>query len=96
MADLSLARVQVLISELTPYGQFNDALYYTTEEFEALKDEDVEAAKQERIDAWVAGQEAQKDKVAPTEEEPLAKKTALEDTVAEAQEEIAAIEAQLA
>lgn len=46
-------RVQVLFTEETPHGTYTDALYYTPEEFDALKDADKDAAKQARVAAYV-------------------------------------------
>lgn len=46
-------RIQVLISEDTELGKFNDALYFTPSEFEALTDEQVAQTKASRAQAWV-------------------------------------------
>lgn len=48
------ARIQVLIKQETPYGNFSDALYFTADEFAALDDTALQAAKQARVDGWVA------------------------------------------
>ena len=45
-------RIQVLFSEDTPYGIFQDALYYTEAEWETVKKSEVEKEKQRRLDNW--------------------------------------------
>ena len=45
-------RIQVLFSEDTPYGSFQDALYYTEAEWETVKKSEVEKEKQRRLDNW--------------------------------------------
>ncbi len=46
-------RIQVLIQEETPYGQFNDALYFTQEEFATKTNAEIESAIQERVDNFI-------------------------------------------
>ena|SRR3990167_3903778 len=54
--DLNSAnvRIQFLIKEQTAHGEFNDALYYTPEEFAGKTEDDIHAERQQRVDAWVA------------------------------------------
>ena len=46
-------RIQVLISEKTAFGEFNDALYFSPEEYAALTEQQIAEAKKARVDAWV-------------------------------------------
>jgi hypothetical protein len=48
------ARIQILISEDTPQGKFNDALYYGENELSKLDEKAVKAAVQTRVNNWVA------------------------------------------
>jgi len=45
--------VQVRIKEQTSQGEFNDSLYYTTEEWANITQENVQRAAQQRVDSWV-------------------------------------------
>lgn len=93
MASLKTARIQVLISEPTPEGQFNDALYFSVDEFENLSDEEVEVLKQERVNAWLALQdEARKPRPDPTEAELVERKENLLESIAELEREVAKID----
>jgi len=87
MADLDQlqdVRVQVLISEQTEIGQFNDAIYLTPEELAALSEEQISDMKKARADAWVASVKA-----ASSMERP-------EPTKADIQAQIDATKAELA
>lgn len=46
-------RIQVLFTEETVMGGFTDALYFDPVEFETIKDSEIEAMKQARVDAWL-------------------------------------------
>ena len=48
-----LYRIQVRIKVQTDVGEFNDALYFSKEEYEALTQSEIEIMKQARVDAWV-------------------------------------------
>ncbi len=45
---------QVRIQEDTELGQYNDALYYTPDEWLTVKQEDIDTAVKERVQNWVA------------------------------------------
>lgn len=49
-----IVRVQVIFSEETPKGTFQDALYYTLAEYNVLKQSAIDTAKQERVNTWIA------------------------------------------
>jgi hypothetical protein len=85
------ARLQILIQEDTPMGQFNDALYFVPSEMAALTEADILAAKKARSDNWQAFvlEQSSKPPVKPTKEELEARKVEL---VAE----VARVDAQLA
>lgn len=57
--------VQVRFSEQTAYGQYQDALYYTQDDYANLKQADLDAAKEARVNNWVDSIEN-----APIPEEP--------------------------
>lgn len=46
-------RIQVLISEDTELGKYQDALYFSPSEYEALKDEEVAQMSASRAQKWV-------------------------------------------
>src|SRR3990167_10444103 len=45
--------VQVKIKENTSYGNFQDAIYYTLDEWYKLTMEDINSAKNQRVTNWV-------------------------------------------
>ena len=47
-------RIQVLIKEQTPYGEFNDALYFTQEEYATKTEDDINTIKQERVNNFIS------------------------------------------
>ena len=92
MPDIKASNVtiKVSISQVTELGTYNDSLYYSFEEFDALTDEELQAAIQSRVDSWVAfaKAEAEKTPVVPSDEVLL---TLKDEKLAE----IAEIDAQL-
>jgi hypothetical protein len=62
-------RIQVKVAVQTKYGRFHDSLYYSLEEFEAIRDEDVDAAAQARADVWVAHVDVESARPPPSIEE---------------------------
>ena len=46
-------KVQVIFTSNTKHGEYRDALYFTEEEYSALTQEQIDAMKQARADAWV-------------------------------------------
>lgn len=89
-------RVQVLIRRDTPQGRFQDAIYLSVAEFEALKDEEIEALKDARVAGWMAAVDAAKTapRYEPTKAELEAEKASLEAQVAEVNAKLAAAEAE--
>lgn len=72
-------RIQVLISTDTPQGRFNDALYFSKEEFDALSEDALDAIKTQRVNSWVSSvQEASKREYIPTTKDIEEQKAALQ------------------
>ena len=46
-------RIQVIFKADTPHGTYQDALWFTEDEYTALTSEVLEAMKQDRIDKWI-------------------------------------------
>ncbi len=65
------ARIQVLIQEQTPQGQYNDALYYSPADWDKVTEKDISDAKKARMDNWLASvvEQSGKPPVIPTKEE---------------------------
>lgn len=45
--------IQVRFKEQTVHGEYNDALYFTIDEYNLLDQSDIDIEKQKRIDKWV-------------------------------------------
>ena len=45
--------IQVRFKEQTDYGSYNDALYFTLDEYKDIKQADIDLLKQQRVDNWV-------------------------------------------
>lgn len=83
-------RIQVLVTKDTPIGRYQDALYFSPDEFNAISQDDVDAMAQKRADDWVASvQAASKIDYVPTAEELQAQK-------ADLQAQLDAVDTQLA
>ena len=54
MAKTEKVRIQVLFSEDTDKGRFQDALYYTEDEYKNVKRVDIDREKKKRKDNWLA------------------------------------------
>lgn len=82
MANLNQPNVfiQVRVKEDTSEGTYQDSLYFSPSEFEAMTDKDVDSAIQSRVDAWVASVQAANVRITPepTEEELVEMKEQLE------------------
>jgi len=74
-------KIQYLIKQRTPQGEFNDAIYFTKTEFDALPESALVSLVNKRVTNWIAFATEQRTKVAvpPTQEELLIRKQALED-----------------
>lgn len=46
--------VQIRFTVQTEYGEYSDALYYSLNDYDLTSQEDIENAKQARVDAWVS------------------------------------------
>ena len=96
MADLKQDGVfiQVRIEEQTERGVFNDSLYFSLDEFDALKNEDLVNMKTERFQNWLTGvqDESNKPLVELTEEELIKAKEALQEQKSCIEENIADID----
>jgi len=53
MADTQEVRIQVIFRTDTQYGAYQDALWFSQAEYDALKQEDLDTMKQARIDKWI-------------------------------------------
>lgn len=51
--DTQETRIQVIFRVDTPHGTYQDALWFSQEEYDNLKQEDLDKMKQERIDNWI-------------------------------------------
>lgn len=50
---MDIARIQVLITQETEVGTFNDALYYSLEEWPNVTQEQRDSEKAQRVANWV-------------------------------------------
>jgi hypothetical protein len=57
--QLKGARLQILIKQDTPLGQYNDALYYTPDEVAVIDEKAIQEAADKRVNNWVAFVDAQ-------------------------------------
>ena len=53
MKNTQETRIQVIFRIDTPHGIYQDALWFSQEEYDVLKQEDLDKMKQERIDNWI-------------------------------------------
>lgn len=51
------AMIQIRIKEQTPYGEFNDSLYYTPEQYKIISQEELKKAAQARVATWISAVE---------------------------------------
>lgn len=85
-------RIQVLINKDTEQGRFQDAVYFSKEEFDALSDSDIESIKEERASNWVASvQAASKIERVVSKEDLEAEKVALVEALSEVEAELAVV-----
>lgn len=84
-------RIQVLINKDTNQGRFNDAMYFTADEYNALSNQQVKDMANARKDAWVrAVKDAAKNARVITKAEKLAFKAQLDQQLATLTADIAA------
>jgi len=85
----------------TKHGEYNDALYFSPEEFEKLETPNLEQQMQERADAWAAAVEEASKQIPPepTREEMEAEIARLDESLArmtaEREEKLAALSAKI-
>ena len=82
------AQIQVKIRENTPQGQYNDSLYYGLEEFANAKIEDIEQAKQTRVNNWIYIVTHPATEIQPTKAELEEQKSELQKQLDELQRQI--------
>ena len=46
-------KIQIRFSVDTAYGQYNDALYFTQEDYATKTQAEIDALKQQRVDNWI-------------------------------------------
>lgn len=54
MANTQEVRIQVIFRTDTSKGTYQDALWFTQEEYDKVTPEEIEVMKQERIDNWLS------------------------------------------
>lgn len=85
-------RIQVLIREQTPYGEFNDAIYFTQEEYATKTEEDITALKDERVNNFVSAVSNPPKVEEPTPEDLQTQKESLLKQIQDAQIQVSEIE----
>lgn len=82
-------RVQVLISEDTVHGRFQDAIYFSLEEYNNLTEEALQSAKDARVNAWVESvTNASKVEYVPTKEDLQSEKAELSARLVEVEQQL--------
>ena len=66
--DEVTTQIQIKFRRVTPYGEFQDAIYLTKEEYDALTHQDIEGMKQSRVDSWISVVTAPPQETHPIEE----------------------------
>lgn len=79
--------IQIRFKEKTSHGEYNDALYFTQEEYASIDKATIDAMKQQRVNNWIYALEHPPEYVTPTKE-------ILEQMIAEKQQELQQIEQQ--
>jgi hypothetical protein len=92
-------RVQVQFSEDTEVGKYNDALYFTQEEYEQLTQKQIDAIKKQRVDNWVniiktpvIQKEQTKEELQIQEQQLINQKASIESQLSEVSSKISAIQ----
>jgi hypothetical protein len=85
-------RIQVLINKDTEQGRFQDAVYFSKAEFEALSDSELENIKNQRANNWVNSvKAASKVERVVSKEDLEAEKASLLEALSEVDAEIAEV-----
>lgn len=69
MAETQETRIQVIFRVDTPHGAYQDALWFTKEEYDKVTQEEIDIKKQERVDNWI--KIVSTPSVEPTKEEKM-------------------------
>jgi hypothetical protein len=82
-------RVQILINEDTVHGRFQDAVYFSLDEYNNLTEETFQSIKNARVDAWVTSvtENSQRDFV-PSKEDLQSEKAELAARMTELDEQL--------
>jgi hypothetical protein len=69
--DLTNVKIQYRISEQTEFGQYNSAMYFSAEEWQAMSQEQLDTLKQTEVQTWVNKVEemSNAEPIEPTKEE---------------------------
>lgn len=96
MADLNQPNIyiQYRIKEQTKHGEFNDAIYFTQEEFELLNQKDLESEVSTRINTWVnfVDEQSKMSSIEPTKEVLELMKSELQKKLDSVEEKLSVIE----
>ena len=76
-------RVQVRFSEQTPYGEYNDALYYTETEYANISQSEIDTEKANRVANYISLVSNPTVPTEPTKEQLEAEKAALLEQIAQ-------------
>jgi len=87
------AKIRVPVNEVTAYGEYRGALYYTIAEWEALTIVNLMAQKRSRLDAWIAYVKAKSQIVTPdqTEAQLMVEEASLEEQLRRVKEKLVKI-----
>jgi hypothetical protein len=85
-------RIQVLIKEQTEVGEFQDALYFTEEEYASLSEKDIQKMIDTRIENWVNQVQNPPIPEEPTKEDLESQKIELQKHIDEVELKISEIE----
>jgi hypothetical protein len=83
-------QVQIIFEEDTTHGKFSDALYFPLDDFDKIKDKEIEEKAQVRIDNFITQCEVEKPELTEEEKqkELQGQKISLEGEIALKQQEI--------
>jgi len=89
-------RIQVLIKENTKYGEYNDALYFTQDEYYSLTEDDITKQIFQRVFNWADSIENAPEPVPPTKEELIAQQQSLLEQKAQIEAQVAELDSRIA
>lgn len=88
-------RIQVLIKEDTKFGEYNDSLYFSKDEYYSLTDDEITKQVFQRVFNWVDAIENAPVPLPPTKEELIAQQNALVEQKVSIDEQIAELATQI-